>query len=54
MNKMNDQVGYKAIYQGSCVCGFLGVLAVKTMPAEPTFSLNFNMYQIAKHPPMVI
>ena len=54
MNRMKDQAPYKTVFQGSCSCGILAILAVKPMPNEPTFTLSFNKYEVAKVPVSVM
>jgi len=42
--KIREQ-GYTAVGRGICRCGVVYVLCYQPLPASPTFSLFFNIYQ---------
>ena len=41
-------LGYDEKWQGKCGCGVFAVLAKKPLPAEPTYTLQFNIYLVQK------
>jgi hypothetical protein len=41
-------LGYSEKWQGKCECGVYAVLAKKPLPAEPTFTIQFNIYAAPK------
>lgn len=43
-----QESGYVVGARGICDCGVTAVLAIKEMPANPTFSLLFNIYKLEK------
>lgn len=40
------QKGFAVGARGMCECGVTAVLAIKKMPANPTFTLMFNIYKL--------
>ena len=40
-----QESGYATGARGICDCGVTSVLAIKKMPANPTFTLMFNIYK---------
>lgn len=45
-NAKLKESGYAAGARGNCGCGVTAILAIKRMPANPTFTLMFNIYKI--------
>lgn len=43
--KLQDS-GYVAGARGNCECGISAILAMKEMPANPTFTLMFNVFKL--------
>lgn len=41
-----EESEYVAGARGNCPCGVTAVLAIKRMPANPTFTLMFNIYKL--------
>jgi hypothetical protein len=41
-----QEAGYIAGARGDCECGVTGVLVMKKMPENPTFSFLFNLYKL--------
>lgn len=41
-----EESGYVVGARGKCDCGVTAVLAIKEMPANPTFTLMFNIYKL--------
>lgn len=41
-----EESGYIAGARGICPCGVTAVLTIKEMPANPTFTLMFNLYKL--------
>ncbi|MBA7490876.1 hypothetical protein ES702_01419 [subsurface metagenome] len=41
-----EEAGYITGARGTCPCGVTAVLAMKKMPANPTFTLMFNIYKL--------
>lgn len=41
-----EDAGYAKGARGDCECGVSVVLAIKRMPANPTFTLMFNIYKL--------
>jgi len=44
--KVMEGHGYAAIAKGMCECGAIYVLCYQPLPASPTFSLFFDIYNI--------
>lgn len=44
LEKIKEQ-GYTAIGRGICECGVVAVLCYQPLPASPTFSLFFDVYE---------
>jgi hypothetical protein len=44
IRKMAEQ-GYTATAKGICECGVVAILCYQPLPASPTFSLFFDIYQ---------
>lgn len=41
-----EEGGYVSGARGLCECGVTSVLAIKALPANPTFTLMFNIYKL--------
>ena len=41
-----QESGYVMGARGNCDCGITAILAMKEMPANPTFTLMFNVFKI--------
>jgi hypothetical protein len=44
LSRMREK-GYTAMAKGICECGVVAVLCYQPLPASPTFSLFFDIYQ---------
>jgi hypothetical protein len=52
IEKIKEQ-GYTAVARGICECGIVAILCYQPLPASPTFSLFFDVYQAEAVKPLL-